>query len=203
MRFFRKVNAALLLAFVVLASVASNYSFAQSAEARHDLFLTVSGSVSSGHISSKPEGTMAGTNYEQTLGSINIGAFTCWKHMSADIQFTTSPFVSSLSNQGSSLKAIGMQFWFGYSVFDNAVLRISPTIGFGLYRFQGTSGDNIANAHVNLTMSGEVFIPESRVLLGLRAGYQHNFLLPTAVDATSSANAGGAVVQLRTGFRIF
>jgi hypothetical protein len=95
-----------------------------------------------------------------------------------------------------------MQFWFGYSVFDNDIFRISPAIGFGSYNFHAATGDGTTNAHLNIGIGGELFIPESRVLLGLRAGYQHNFLLPTEPDSPTG-NAGGAVVQLRTGIRLF
>lgn len=202
MCFFRKVDVGLVFALVVMVSVASNSSLAQTVEKQHGSFITINGGISGGHISTKSESNATTIPQAQTLGSINIGWFSYWQHFSADVQFTASPFVTSLSNQGNSLKAMGMQFGIGYSVFDTDILRLSPMLGFGIYRFQETVGDNTANAHVNLTMSGEVFIPESRVLLGLRAGYQHNFLLPTSNDA-ASVNAGGAVVQLRTGIRIF
>lgn len=203
MRFFRKVNANLWLALVILASITSNYSLAQT---QHGSFLTINGGLSGGHISTKSEGNSVAPNPVQTLGSINFGWFNYWQHLSAEAQFTVSPFVSSFTNSSnltsSGIKTMGIQFWVGYSVFDNDIFRVSPTIGFGSFSFRRTAEDYVTNAHVNLSMSGEVFIPESRILLGLRAGYQHNFVLPTGVDATS-ANAGGAVVQVRTGIRIF
>ena len=203
MRFFHKPQASLWLATALLASIAFIDCTAQTApEKRHGSFISINGNVSGGHIiSTISEGNVVVPSAAQTLGNLNIGWFNYWQHLSGEVQFTASPFVSTLSNQRSAPKTIGMQFWFGYSVFDNEMFRISPAIGFGSYNFRAATGDGTTNAHLSIGIGGEAFIPESRIMLGLRAGYQHTFLLPTGPDSPTG-NAGGAVVQVRTAIRI-
>ncbi len=201
MRITYNINKNLLLAIIILVSVVSNYSFAQNTQ--RGSFISINGDISSGHLVS-PDIEKGGRffNAPEILGSLNLGWYNYWNHLSCEIQFTVSPFVTSLSNQRSSLKTIGMQFWFGYSIFDNEIFRISPAIGFGSYNFHVATGGGTTNAQVMLGIGGEAFIPESRIMLGLRGGYQHNFLMPTDVNSTVSS-AAGAVVQLRTGIRLF
>ena len=151
------------------------------------------------------EGAGLGKSSVQTLGNLNLGWFNYWEHFSAEVQFSFFPFVGSLTDPsafaGSKTRVV--QSWFGYSVVDNDLFRVSPTIGFGSYNFRGVDGaPDVSNVSLNAGVGGEFFIPESRIMLGVRGGYQHTFSFPDGSSPTS-VNNGGAFLQIRTGIRLF
>ncbi len=192
-----------MLTLLILVSVPLSNALAQTLKTtQRGSFISVNGDISSGHIiSPETEGNALAQKSIQALGSLNLGWFNYWNHFSCEVQFTTSPFVGSLSGTN-NIRTLGMQFWFGYSVFENEIFRASPVIGFGSYNFHVASGAGTTNAHTMIGISGEAFLPDSPIMLGLRGGYQHNFLMPSDANGTVMS-ASGAVVQLRTGIRLF
>jgi hypothetical protein len=188
---------------IIAANMVSHNAFAQTATTqtaphKSGSFITLNGTLSSGKILSEN-----GVNSLQTLGNMSLGWFGYCDHFSSEVQFSISPLIGSLtaSNVLFPSKTNLVDVWFGYSVFENEMLRISPTIGAGLYRFNDNAMPEFRNVFVSAGVSGEFFIPNSPIMLGLRAGYQHNFGFSAASDVARS-NAGGIFVQVRTGVRL-
>lgn len=162
-------------------------------------YLTLNTSLSGGHILLNTNGKT-----QEALSNLNIGWYGYLENFSTEIQFSFSPFIGSLTKptELSWSKNNMTQVWFSYALINYDVIRFSPTIGFGGYNLYAGQSSDMSSIFANVGLSIERFFPNSPIMIGARAGYQHNFSFIVGSE-TASANQGGVYLQLRAGIRLF
>jgi hypothetical protein len=170
----------------------------------HEKYLSLGAMLRTGNVNLRS--LESGTSDGQTsqIGNINLGLSAYLNKFIGELNVSFSPFATDFGYSTETSKFLGLQANFGYTVWEENILRAFPLVGFGIQRFASESQDNWSSrVFYNLGLGGDIKIPNSILMLGIRGGYSHNVLTPSALGlSTERYENGGAFMELRCAFRL-